>query len=371
MRIQEQEFSRRILFEAALLFVHRPYTSSGLFVREQPRVIEQEQKIPDGSIMSSPSGQALLNNGKLYTLPLRYVHNSRFLEHGGTIVSVNRLPMSEYPPGVLEQEAVILDVFTGQPEHNKINGGEMNIFWGGFMTDVGGTYIVILPWKDTFQSIRGKQGLGQQGWTELDYLFFTYGKEDLKLERYGVNDTVADPVKNMRHAIVYYKRIKEQFPLARFNFIAHSLGGIYALEVAMEMPELINNLIFIGCPLTGFPDDWFTWVKAKGAKSLIDAFIEPNEEVIDYLLQAGGNSEYQKKANEFSRRFTQRGGGILYVANTQDGVVPYASATLSHGKQIVEPMGAHVDVRKTHGYPLWYPRAMEAINEQIGEKRAA
>ena len=249
----------------------------------------------------------------------KYKRFSKLTEYGRKILPASTDLFARYPivqPNKLTDLGLI-DPFSGEFKDQKQFGGEMLVFFGGFMTDEGMPYSEILPDEDTFVEIRKK--LRKTNWHARDALFFTYGEKGLN--KYQSKHTVRLPQDNITNALEFFEKIKSLFPLVQFNLIAHSLGGIFALEVARRHQDAINNLILVNSPIRGIEQTFARRVETRFARQILKPMIG-DEQVSDYLFSLWSNQLHQKTLDGFATSFIRSGRSLMVVIAEDDPIVP-------------------------------------------------
>lgn len=300
----------------------------------------------------------------------KYRRFSKLAQYGRRVVSVPSSLAGEYP--VVERRVPPLNIgvinpFTGLLEDPKSFGGEINLFFPGFLTDEGMPYESIYPAKETFVAVR--KTLEAQKWGTADTIFFTYGK--VGLDHYQASDTARSPQENIDHARNFLAKLKEEFPFAQFNLIAHSLGGIFALEAARQHLDAVNNLIFINSPIRGIEKTPDRVVKTWLAKP----FIGREEKVTDYLFALWSNREYQEGLKIFVKHLISSGRKLKVIISSNDPIVPKTSAIVEGADVLIVPAppnsGGLLADLQSHGRPLKDQKALEFIDQSLGENLAA
>ena len=271
------------------------------------------------------------------------------------------LPNFDFP------EVGKIDPFTGEL---KSPDKEALIFFGGFMTDEGIPYNEIVPMKDTFTALRQK--LKTYGWNATDSFFFTYGVKGL--DRYKSTDTARSPRENIRHAFEFFETLEQMFPIVQFHLIAHSLGGIFALEVAKRHAAKIKSLTLINSPVRGIEPTIGTRLRTALLTQVARPWIG-EEKVTGYLFDIWNNRTYQNELLEFARSFTGSGKTLLTVISKDDPVVSKESSMIPGADEITLSLGSVRfnilildylrDCLDAHGRPLRDDEAMEGIIKKV------
>lgn len=381
---QEPQGTRRQFLVASFLPLLRSLKSPNHQWRsDQDRFLTKERSHTpiEGDVVVFGRNHYLLRNGERYLIPdfERYRYLSKLDEYGRrAFVNPGReyadLPRGEVPGGWLT-----LDPFTSQPKANKPFGGEINIFFPGFLTDGGVLFESLEPTKKLFRTLRGEGGLGSLGWKEGDEFFFTYGVGGVEV--FNARDTAQHPLKTIQDALDFIQVIKEHFPLVQVNIFAHSLGTVPAIEIAKRHQDVINNLVLISGPVRGLRRSFLDWrmtvweATRQGLKTLgID------EKVSKYLFDLWSDKDHQRELDEFVGWFTSLGKRILEFGSEGDLIVPKESMLLRgknnslNGKEVpsVWRMGPF---NEPFLHPHWIaaekPEAIVSIMEAFGQNRAA
>lgn len=326
--MSERKLSRREFLLSAAAAVLFPACET-VQNKEQSTFPDARPKIPiEGDIISYERRNYLLRRELLHEISdlNRYKKLTKFNQYKRRIFDVSSRPQRRIADRL--QQRGVIDRFTGGWKDAKLSGGEINIFFPGFMTDEGQLFDVINPSNETFYEIRNE--LKKKNWELLDNLFFTYGKEGF--DEYNAKDTIISPVKNIDKALEFFDYAKNEFPLCQFNLIAHSLGGIFALEVARKNVGAINNIILLESPVNGLRKDNPSKEKAATLKNLIRPFAG-DEYVTDYLFDIWDKNQKEENEN-FIKNFIGAGGRFLVVASANDLVVPLESKIINGTRQL-------------------------------------
>lgn len=248
-------------------------------------------------------------------LPL-YLRNSKAIEYGRKYF--DSLPdytlediIDRFPPQSIDVGNVF-DDFSGQLRRGMPNGGEMNVYFGGMWTSRGFPLDGSINLdKDPFVEIRRK--LMEQNWQLFNSSFFTYNAFGLK--EYKRGDTLKPVPENIRAAIAFLERLKKRFPFVQFNIIAHSLGGIFALEAAKRHMDIVNNLILIDVPFGGLDtsaDD------VKKALSKMKISLEDNP--VTYLDRAKKDKDRPRELDRFGEVFRGKGRKLTVIRSEGDPI---------------------------------------------------
>ncbi|MDO8639380.1 MAG: hypothetical protein Q7R53_00505, partial [bacterium] len=261
MSVLSERFSRRMLLKGALGLPLIPLFSGCDSVAKQKPFLtptkERENILPkEGDVIATANTFYLLRNGKRYAFDpsgfAEYRRLTKFDKYKRKIFTNSSSVLDNYPLGTVPKEKYIIDWFTGDFKENSPLGGELNVYFAGFLSDGGIPLEPFVPRQDSFLSLRKR--LEKDKWNEASSLFFTYGKD--RLEQYSPEDTAVDPKKTIKQSLKFIKILKEQYPLVQFNFFGKSLGGIPALAAAREFPDVVNNLLLFSSPIRGIKDDF-------------------------------------------------------------------------------------------------------------------
>lgn len=346
-----------------------------------PSSHEQEDVPQMGDIVTAGDKAFLLRSGLLYPVPNldTYKRNTKFEQYGRKAFSLKAGDLQGYPLGIVPNLPTIIDPFSGGLKNNKRLGGEMNVYFGGFMTDGGDVYDVMKPEKDMFIDLRN--GLKSKGWDPiLDTIFFTYGEksETKGVAQYEGKHTARNPRQNIKLALEFFQTLKERFPLCQFNLIGHSLGAVFALEVARLHADAMNNLILINGPVKGIErkDDKENVIRGLKAYTFFKfGFLE---QATDYLFEIWENEKYQRELDDFVSSFTKKGRKITDIVDENDLVVPPESCYLEKAAVIKIPRSSEIktspvlDIGKlreagvAHGRPLKLQAVIDKVGEQFG-----
>ena len=288
-----------------------------------------------------------------------------FLKISSAALSATLLPHLDFPGVSAVQIPPLgkIDPFTGEL---KSPDREALIFFGGFMTDEGIPYNEIVPIKDTFTDLRQK--LKTYGWNATDSFFFTYGVRGI--DRYKATDTARSPREIIKHTVEFFETIEQMFPLVQFHLFAHSLGGIFALEVAKRYSGKVKSLSFINSPVKGIEPT----IGMRLRTGLLTQAVRPwigEEKVTGYLFDLWNNREYQEGLVEFARNFTESGRKLVTVISKDDPIVPKESSSIPGSDEILLSLGSVGfnlflldylrDCLDAHGRPLRNDKAIEEI----------
>lgn len=377
----ERKFSRRQVVGAAgaslLLLVACKQTEGGYSTptKHEPTpsfetapIVEQKNFPPGVSEIMKVGNQGfLLKHDSVCKVPdiqkylMRSKSKVRVLETSSIQNMLIGYPLKEAPT-----YDFVIDNFTGDLKDSKKFGGEINIFAGGILTEdrVPPTGIFIRPYS-TFVDIRNRLE-SESGFGSKDTLAFTYGRDMLDL--YGRRDTITAPKKNIENALAFFKRTMEDFPLARFNLIGHSFGGVVLLEIAKRYFAFINNIILLSSPINGIKEGLLPKV-AAGIAELIP--IVNNQQVSDYLIEGWRNEKFRKELHEFVEslnRYNQK--KILIIAAEDDPIVSVESAKVPGTEFILLPSLRSAPNISGHGRTLIEPLAVNSIFQRIGKNLA-
>lgn len=380
-RLQDR-VSRRIFFKSNLNFlrdVSVAATTTAILAsacaaqgEQEPILVpkEQEDTPQQGDILRVGREAFLLKNNKFYRIPdlEKYKRNTKLDEYGRRIFDVGIDAIEKSRLLVPEREVVVKDPFTGSEKRNKPFGGELNVFFPGFMTDGGVPYDYIRHDQETFLFLRSI--LSKNGFDNKDSLFFTWGEKG-KLS-YPARNTTRPLEENEAHALDFFVTLKELFPLAQFNIFAHSLGTLMAFAVAKKHSDAINNLVFFDGPIRGLnPNDIRRRGEIQTLRWALKRFFDIEEEVTEELFRRFKDKNYQREADEFGVRFVAKKRGFINNFNENDGIVTPESAAIRGAKEYRIPRTEKViswrDYLPEHGRNLRTKEVLERVAQAIGE----
>lgn len=338
---------------------------------------EKELGPQEGDVVVTSDSSYLIRNGKKYSIPdlSEYKRLTKFEQYGRKIFT-GQYDLSMFPPGVNPQKPLIFDPFTGLPETNKQKGGEINVYFPGFLTDDGDPWNPHIPTRDSFVGLRTYLE-EKKKWGEKDSLHFTYGKD--MLDRYNPKDTAKSLQENIQNALSFFEKLKEEYPLVQFNLIGNSLGALLALEVARKHGDAINNVILFNGPLKGINRNGIHSVAAGILRRALDVGFGIKEKVSEDLYNLWDNEEYKKGVDDFSRQFAASGKGIRSYRADDDPIVPMESSYLpGHTTTLLSESSGFLGVElnpvkilKKHGRTHQDLGIQEDVGERFGENLAA
>lgn len=287
-----------------------------------PTPTKEKENVPkEGDVVIDQHGMFnLLRNGSRYVLNsaefTEYRRRTKFDKYKRRIFSFSPGVLDSYPIGFVPQEKYVIDPFSGQLIPNKPLGGEINIYFSGFLSDGGMPYELLIPKQDAFTTLRKK--LEQNGWSDNESLYFNYGKE--KFDEYTPSDTAKNPEENIAYALKQIEQLKKEFPLVQFNLIANSLGCLFALEVAKKHADAINNIILFSGPVRGLRHEF---CRAQFITPMREVLRRLGiiEQVTDYLHNLWEDKAYQRELDEFVESFKKSGKNIRMYASDADSIV--------------------------------------------------
>lgn len=340
----------------------------------EPQKPKEQQDLPkEGDVVVVGEDPFLLRNKKRYPIPdlKTYAYNTKLEKYGRKIFYLPQSGLADYPVGKISAERKIWDKTTRTQKTNNPFGQEILVFFPGFTTDGGMPWETIKPASETFVSLLA--GLKPKKWGLSDSFFFTYGKE--RLVEYEAKHTARSPEENMGHAIDVVNTLKEEFPLAQFNLICHSLGGLFGFAAAKKHFDAVNNLILINVPIRGIEGTLFRKGSVWSGQRLLGSYLG-DEKVTSYLFDAWGNRNYQRELEEFISFFTAIGRQAIIVVDENDPIVPTESALVRGVKEIrlAKTTNAPIPIGEwlvAHGRPLRDRGIVGQIGEELGENLAA
>lgn len=354
---------------------------------EFPPIKERKNSPEEGDIVVIDRKPYLLRNGVRYIIPPTYMRNTKFEEYGRRVFTSGGEEFRHHSlvdpsaTSTILESLLSLHPNVGERKHiremltKKLrNGGEMLLFFPGFITDEGVPFDPILPRVDTFTTFI--KGLAPRGWQFWDALFFNYG-EELWLDKYKIQNTTRDPKENIKHAKEFVGVLKAEVPLIQFNVIAHSLGCLFALAAAMEHPNIVNNLILINGPVRGLKKTPGRIAEVELLRTALKVKGIRDEKVTDYLFDLWNNKAYQKWVSDAVSFLRAIGKRVIVVIDESDGIVPQEAALIEEAELLrirtgekKGLVGDTIGTLKAHGRPLKYGQAIDYVGERIGEDLA-
>lgn len=359
------EVGLRILIGPLLAACQKPQEET----RERVKTKELENIPRDGDVIIVDGMFNLLRDNRRYLLSReafeQYRRLTKFDQYGRRVFPSATIDLRRYAIGEIPRLPTIIDPFTGDLKRNKPAGGEILMFFSGFLDDSGVPYATIRPSKDTF--VAKRRELEKDDWSFFDSFFFTHGIRGI--DEYKTADTV-DPNKDIRYGLEFGETIIEQFPLVQVNIIAYSAGGLPAIEFAKRHPGVVNNLFLISVPARGLRPTIERQFKARAVHELLQR-IGTEEGLTEYLFTIWKDKKYQQELDEFSLSFTAQGKGLYTASSANDEIVPPESSHLEGAVNIVEAMGGSANPIDGHGRPLSNSKVIETGRRAIGKNLAA
>lgn len=369
----------RVLARATLPFLMAIATLSGVSCEintqtATPAILENRLRdvLQRGDVALIGERAFLLKEGRSYPiLDLdKYKKGTKLEQYGRKILLSDKNLLTQYPPLTLPNRAGdlgIIDPFTGTFKNAQPFGGEINIFFGGFLTDEGAVYDSIVPGRDTFVTIR-KTLKEEKHWQDLgDSFFFTYGEKGL--DHYPAKNTARPPQENITKALEYFETLQELLPLTQFNLIGHSLGGVFALEVAKKYPDAVNNLVLINSPVRGIEQTLDRTFKVQTIRQFLKPIVG-EEQTTSFLFERWGDKKYQEDLDKFATAFTKSGRKLLVITSSDDPIVPTESSKLPGATEMTISVGSFplLESLKAHGRPLKDGKVTTFLADNFGEK---
>lgn len=249
----------------------------------------------------------------------------------------------------------VIDQFSGQLRKGMPNGGEMIVCFGGAWTSRGFPLDGVLTFdKDPFWKIRER--LTRKNWQLYNYNFFTY--EAYGLKEYRARDTLRPIADNVRAAISFMSSLERYFPFVQFHVVAHSLGGIFALEAVKRHMDIVNSLTLIDVPFGGLD----TLVKeVQEALEKIGISIRDNPAI--YLEEIYKDPNNQKDLDKFGGGLTGRGRKLNVVKSENDNITRNSNNIKGSRLTVIKGGG--------HGKGLEESLVHDVIEETAGPNLAA
>lgn len=293
-----------------------------------PEVKEKEMIPQDGDIVIESNSPYLLRSSKKYPLPKGvavFNRNTRASEFGARTFTISKGSIDRIAEGVVKPNPSLDQIGDLKSNRSIEGGGQKIIYFSGFMQDYGDLYQDVL-FNDVFTDTQNS--LKELLWGEDDRLFFTYGAEGLK--GYDVTATMRDVWENVRLASLLIARFKEQFPLERFNLIAHSLGGFIAFFAAEDHLDAINNVVLLNSPVLGLRPDLIRIIAAEG---LSRAF---GDKVVKQLLSFWDDENHRRHVYELVSKMRKYGNRLYTFGTEGDSIVPPESSILEGSMDEIE-----------------------------------
>lgn len=132
-------------------------------------------------------------------------------------------------------------------------------------------------------------------------------------QRGSLRSTAPDSLITFQNFVKDIERIRKEFQLSKVNILAHSNGTTIALDYLYHHPNMVNNLILIGCPLSILDSKYF--------QNLDEPINKYKEEIQGWQSNVNKTIEAQKEIYNFKEDDTLTGvqatllQKILYAAN--------------------------------------------------------
>lgn len=355
---------------------------------------ERGEQPASGDIVVVDGAPFLLDENSRYVVPdlNRYIKSSKFTDYGGRVFTTSVDRYRQYPIIDLSNSSTVLNwIIDINPNiqdkdavrrrlDNKLRyGGEMLVFFPGFMTDDGDVYDVAKPRVDTFTTFI--KGLASRGWGFEDCLFFNYG-EQLWIDSYDTKNTGRYPGANIKLARDFLRALKKEFPLVRFNIVGHSLGALLTLAAVMEHYDRVNNVVLINGPVNGIEGTVARRALIAGLKNTYFRLKGlGDEQTTDFLYNLWENNFYRPKVDRFTSYLASQKRKVTDVVDEGDEIVPPESSLISSA-EIVRLRFKDEDVPaynvkekveqalKKHGRPLKNELVIRRIGERFGQDLA-
>lgn len=342
---EPQGTRRQLLIAPALSLLQNPKPP-----QYQWRSDQEEERTPFEERQNIPLLRDVIRYGNTYYLIGRdrvypmtpsgfeeYRYKSFFNERGRRVFVNQGVELLDLPRGKLINEEVIYEDFTGAPKFTKNKGGVINVFIMGSFSDQGVLYD-ITPTIELFPAIRGEEGLGALGWTDLDSFFFLYGKRGI--DAFTPADTVKDPQEIFRDSDEFMDYLEETFPFCQINLFEHSWGVVIGQRMAQRYAHMINARVSIAGPTRGINKKGRAWIPPgipihrEFAADIFRTFLRVtgiDERMTTHLFSIWNDKGYQKELDEFPAQFRGAGKILLDLTSVDDLIVPVES-TLLRGK---------------------------------------
>lgn len=290
-----------------------------VFTREPQITPENFNRGPeDGDLIVDQGGEYLLRSNVAMRTPPRYWEFSK----GDAFGRKKFANLSEFikrdiferfhKKEKIDVPPFLIDEFSGQERRGMPDGGEMIIYFPGAWTSRGFPLDGSIKFDaDPFVKIRER--LTKSNWQLYNSNFFTY--EAYGLKEYKASDTLRPVPYNIRAAIAFMDSLKISFPFVQFHVVAHSLGGIFAIEAVKRHMDIVNSLTLIDVPFGGLD----TPVKEiQEALSKIGISIGDNPAT--YLEEIKKDPNTQKDLDKFGSNFTGRKRKLNVIRGKNDKI---------------------------------------------------
>lgn len=228
-----------------------------IYQREQAKRKENNNPPEDGDIVVDGQASYLIRSNIAQLIPdlQRFLYNSKF--KGRVLHPTGNILVDTFDK-YLKHENIdtpyVIDQFSGQIRQAMPFGGEGIVYYPGLLTERGFPLDTITFDNDGFVEIR--KDLKEKSKFELSNSnFYTYSA--VGLNSYTRADTLKPVMDNILNSIAYMSILERQQPYVQFTVIAHSFGGVLALEAVRRSMGSVNNLILIDVPFEGFDADKF------------------------------------------------------------------------------------------------------------------
>ncbi len=355
---------------------------------------ERAREAMRGDVVIVDNKPYLLGDNRRYLIPdlERYAKNSKLMDYGGRVFTSSTEGQRQLPiVNPADYSSILSWLVELNPDSqgkdsvkrrldNKLRyGGEMLVFFPGFMTDDGIVYDIAKPRLDTFVTL--VKGLAPSNWGFEDCVFFNYGQK-LWIDNYHTKDTGRPPEENARFARNFLRALKEELPLVRFNVVGHSLGAVMALSATMEHYDRINNLVLVNGPVNGIEE---TIARRALIETLRNTYFRlyglEDERTTSFLFNLWRKPQHRNQVEKFISFLNLIKRGTLVVLDEGDDIVPPESAYVSSSEVLrvkfreeeIPPYDIKEKIDnllKKHGRPLKYEQSIRRIGEKIGQDLA-
>lgn len=340
---------------------------SNISQTEQSVKKENDPKIiQPGDIVVSPTTPYLIRANVSQMVPdlQKYLDYTKYKKYRGEVHHPDQDTLEDildrYPP----KKVVVPDVFEEFSSQKRVGmpyGAEGLVLFGGILIPLA---VANLD-KDPFVDIRKR--LEFLKWRLQNSNFFTYtagGRKEYKRE-----DTLRPVGENIRNAITYFDVLERQQPFVQFNVIAHSFGGILALETVRRHVGIINNLVLISSPVRGLDSS-----SSVATSAIEKIFLGDNP--TNYLFNIWKDPKYQSDLDKFGEAFTKKGRGLTVIVSENDPIAQKESAMIKGARLVVLHKGIFDFLDRSlsldpHGAPLYSKLVLDLIAEIIGVNLAA
>ncbi|MBI2590545.1 MAG: hypothetical protein HYW33_01520 [Candidatus Blackburnbacteria bacterium] len=265
-----------------------------------------------------------LRDNKRYTVRdvNKFINNSRF-DRRKHIVPDWALQPVEVGEEQIGEKDFFLD-WDGTPKEAQRDGGRMILFISGYGTNSESH-------AETWDKIM--RYLANHGWKYTQFLNGTYNVEvapythDIVPQNYDGEHTKRYPPQNLSRFNLSLTRYKRLFPRTKIIIIGHSLGGHFAVNLALRHTDAVETVITLDSPLGGVNLDRLGFLAtlvtpAMGVQSIREWLSEQigqdtSEYLIDLYERQSGRARAEGQVQELARNSVK----VFTLENTDDWFV--------------------------------------------------